>query len=56
MLVKAVYRNFSEDLYGVTLLQEHKWVAFSITNDDVKLQACRFKGLKVKDFTSTCSI
>ena len=55
ILVKAAYKNFSEELIGAKILQQHEWVAFSITNDNVKLQACRFKGLKAKDFTSICS-
>ena len=37
-------------------LEHGLFVAFSTeTKDRIKLQACRFRDLKVKEFTSTCS-
>ena len=35
--------------------QRGEWVAHTAEKDGIKLQACRFKGLKVKDFITTCS-
>ena len=45
----------ANELFGETSLQWGERFAFSTTKDDVKLQACRFKDLKTKDFISTCS-
>ena len=55
MLVKTAHKDFPSELLGETPLELGEWVTFSTTKDDVKLQACRFKDLKTKDFISTCS-
>ena len=55
MLVKTAHKNFPHQLLGNTTLQRGEWVAYTTDEDSIKLQACRFKDLKVKDFVSTCS-
>lgn len=36
-------------------MERGDWVAYTATTDEVKVQACCFRDLKVKDFVSTCS-
>ena len=55
MLVETAYKNFPHQLLGNTHLQRGEWVAHTTEKDCIKLQACRFKDLKVKDFISTHS-
>ena len=56
MLVKTAHKNFPHQLLGNTHLQRGEWVAHTTEKDGIKLQACRFKDLKVKYFISTCSM
>ena len=55
MLVKTAKKNFPCQLLGNTHLQRGEWLAHTTEKDSIKLQACRFKDLKVEDFISTCS-
>ena len=55
MIVKTAHRNFPRLLLGEPNLQRGRWVACSTVKDEIKLQACWFEDLKVKDFISTCS-
>ena len=55
MLVKTAYKDFPHQLLGEEPLQRGEWKAYTTNKDGVKLQACRFRDLKVRDFFSTCS-
>ena len=55
MLVKTAHEDFPRQLIGEEPLQCGEWKAYTTSKDGVKLQACRFRDLKVKDFISTCS-
>ena len=55
MLVKTAHKDFPRQLLGEEPLQHGEWKAYTADKDGVKLQACRFCDLKVKDFISTCS-
>ena len=55
MLVKAARKDFPRQLLGEGPLQHGEWKAYTADKYGVKLQACRFRDLKVKDFISTCS-
>ena len=55
MLLKTVHKRFPCQLLGNRTLQRGEWVAHTAENEGIKFQAYRFKNLKVKDFTSTCS-
>lgn len=55
MLVKIAHKNFPCQRLGNTHLQRREWVAHTTEKDCIKLQAYRFKDIKVKDFISTCS-
>ena len=55
MLVKTAHKQFPRQLLGEKNLERGDWVAYTATVDEVKVQACRFRDLKVKDFVSTCS-
>ena len=55
MLVKTAHRDFPHQLLGEEPLQRGEWKAYITNKVGVKLQACRFCDLKVKDFISTCS-
>ena len=55
MLVKTAHHDFPRLLLGGPNLKCGRWVACSTVKDEIKLQACLSKDLKVKDFMSTCS-
>ena len=55
MLVKTTHKDFPRQLLGEEPLQCGEWKAYTTNKDGVKLQACRFCNLNVKDFISTCS-
>lgn len=56
ILVKTVDKDFPWLLLEGNGLEHGLFVAFSTeTKDRIKLQACRFRDLKVKEFPSTCS-
>ena len=55
MLVKTAHKDFPRQLLGEEPLQHGEWKGYTADKDGVKLQACRFHDLKVKDFISTCS-
>ena len=55
MLVKTVHKQFPRQLLGENHLERGDWVAYTATIDEVKVQACCFRDLKVKDFVSICS-
>ena len=55
MLVKRAHKDFPCQLLGEETSQRGEWKAYTADKDGVKLQACRFRDLKVKDFISTCS-
>ena len=55
MLVKTAHKDFPSQLLGEEPLQHGEWKAYTANKDEVKLQACRFCDLKIKDFISTCS-
>ena len=55
MLVKTAHKQFPRQLLGENNFERGGWVAYTATIDEVKVQACRFRDLKVKDFVSTCS-
>ena len=55
MLVKTAYKDFPHQLLGEELLPRGEWKAYTTNKDGVKLQACRFRDLKVRDFFSICS-
>ena len=54
MLVKTAHKDFPHQLLGEEPLQHDEWKAYTANKDGVKLQACRFCYLKVKEFISTC--
>ena len=53
--VKTAHRDLPRLLLGEPNLEHGRWVACSTVKDEIKLQACWFKNLKVKDFILTCS-
>ena len=53
--VKTAHRDFPRFLLGEPKLQCGRWVDCSTVKDEIKLQACQFKDLNLKDFISTCS-
>ena len=55
MLVKTAHKDFHSQLLGEEPLQHGEWKAYTTNKHEVKLQACRFCDLKIKDFISTCS-
>ena len=55
MLVETAHKQFPRQLLGENNLERGDWVAYTATIDEVKVQACCFRYLKVKDFVSTCS-
>ena len=55
MLVKTAHKEFLPQLFGTKKLERGEWVVYSTERDGVKLLACCFRDLKIKDFISTCS-
>ena len=55
MLVKTAHKEFLPQLFGTKKLEHGEWVVYSTERDGVKLLACCFRDLKIKDFISTCS-
>ena len=55
MLMKTTHNDFPKDLLGESDLERGEWIACSTEINGAKLQACRFRDLKIKDFISTCS-
>ena len=55
MLVKTAHKDFPRLYLSEKTLDRGEWVACSTEKDGVKLQACRFRDLQIKDFISTCS-
>jgi hypothetical protein len=54
LIVKTAHKGFPRQLLGEETLERGKWVAYTTEQDGIKLQACRFQDLKIKDFVSTC--
>ena len=54
MLVKTAHKDFPRELLAESRLERGEWTNLTSEKDDVKLQACRFRDLKIKDFISTC--
>ena len=54
MLVKTAHKDFPRELLAESRLERGEWTSLTSEKDDVKLQACRFRDLKIKDFISTC--
>lgn len=55
MLIKTAHHEFRRLLLDEPNRECGRWVASSSLKDEIKLQTCWFKDLKVKDFISTCS-
>ena len=55
MLVKTVHKQFPRQLLEENNLERGDWVVYTATMDEVIVQACCFRDLKVKGFVSTCS-
>ena len=55
ILVKTIHKGFPRQLLGAKKLECGEWVAYSTEKDGVKLLACCFRDIKIKDSISTCS-
>ena len=55
MLAKRAHCDFPRLLLGEPNLEHGRWIACSTVKDEIKLQACLLKDLKVKNFILTCS-
>ena len=55
MVVKTVHKQFPRQLLEESTLERGDWVVYTATIDEVKVQACCFRALKVKGLVSTCS-
>ena len=54
ILVKTAHKQFPRHLLGQRTIERRKWVAYNATVNDHKVQACRVRDLKLKDFFSSC--
>ena len=54
MLVKTAHKDFPCLYLSENVLDQGEWVACSTEKDGVKLQACHFCNLQIKDFIFTC--
>ena len=55
MLVKTAHKDLPHLYLCENVLDRGEWVACSTEKDGVKLHACCFYNLQIKDFISTCS-
>ena len=54
--LRLLIRIFHDRCFDAKKLERREWVVYSTEWDGIKLLACPFRDLKIKDFISTCSV